>query len=76
MELSAGWVILLVATIVAVLSEKKMVVSCQVSVFALFLDAFFLVSRHMDNHNLWTPHKFVTKCFKIVMYSVQVSAGL
>ncbi|XP_052776246.1 protein EFR3 homolog B-like isoform X2 [Mya arenaria] len=26
---------------------------------------------HMDNHSLWTPNTFVTRCFKIVMYSVQ-----
>ncbi|WAR24709.1 EFR3A-like protein [Mya arenaria] len=29
---------------------------------------------HMDNHSLWTPNTFVTRCFKIVMYSVQDKA--
>eukprot|EP00105_Crassostrea_gigas_P001528 XP_011413750.1 PREDICTED: protein EFR3 homolog B isoform X5 [Crassostrea gigas] len=27
---------------------------------------------HIDNHRLWVPNEFAVKCFKIIMYSVQI----
>ncbi|XP_062622284.1 protein EFR3 homolog B-like isoform X5 [Saccostrea cucullata] len=30
------------------------------------------VLRHIDNHGLWVPNDFAVKCFKIIMYSVQI----
>lgn len=29
--------------------------------------------RHLDNHSLWEPKLFAVHCFKIIMYSVQVT---
>ena len=30
--------------------------------------------RHLDEHKLWVPNEFAVKCFKIIMFSVQVSS--
>lgn len=30
--------------------------------------------RHLDNHSLWEGKTFAVRCFKIIMYSIQVSA--
>lgn len=27
---------------------------------------------HLDNHSLWEPKVFAIRCFKIIMYSIQV----
>ena len=32
-----------------------------------------LFVRHLDNHSLWVPNGFAVRCFKVIMYSVQVS---
>lgn len=29
--------------------------------------------RHLDNHSLWEGKTFAVRCFKIIMYSIQVS---
>lgn len=29
-------------------------------------------SRHLDNHSLWEGKTFAVRCFKIIMYSIQV----
>lgn len=31
-----------------------------------------LPCSHLDNHSLWEPKVFATRCFKIIMYSIQV----
>ena len=30
------------------------------------------LSRHLDNHSLWEGKTFAVRCFKIIMYSIQV----
>lgn len=32
----------------------------------------FLPHSHLDNHTLWEPKVFAIRCFKIIMYSIQV----
>jgi len=32
--------------------------------------------RHLDNHSLWVPNGFAVRCFKVIMYSVQVSSWI
>lgn len=32
----------------------------------------FLPHSHLDNHSLWEPKVFAIRCFKIIMYSIQV----
>lgn len=42
------------------------------------VETSFLLSRlcplrHLDNHSLWEGKTFAVRCFKIIMYSIQVS---
>lgn len=32
------------------------------------------LSSHLDNHSLWEPKIFATRCFRIIMYSIQVGS--
>ena len=32
--------------------------------------------RHLDNHSLWEGKTFAVRCFKIIMYSIQVRDGV
>ena len=32
----------------------------------------FFPHSHLDNHSLWEPKVFAIRCFKIIMYSIQV----
>lgn len=39
-----------------------------------YLSNFHIVNyRHLDHHKLWDPNEFAVHCFKIIMYSIQVS---
>lgn len=35
---------------------------------------FHLFPSHLDNHSLWEPKIFATRCFRIIMYSIQVGS--
>lgn len=32
-----------------------------------------IISRHLDNHQLWVPNYFAIHTFRIIMFSIQVS---
>lgn len=38
-----------------------------------FFSSGLCILRHLDNHSLWEGKTFAVCCFKIIMYSIQVS---
>jgi len=41
----------------------------------LKLIIYFCIFRHLDNHSLWEGKAFAVRCFKIIMYSIQVDTN-
>lgn len=40
--------------------------------YLIAVPPYFLPHSHLDNHSLWEPKVFAIRCFKIIMYSIQV----